>query len=136
MDNAMKSATMKQTPTNQTAGVSLHGIQVSIETTADLVFARHPDNFIVNDKFYPFIGPTPSGQLHHDIKRSSTYRDWQKNKSDLTLTATYKPPGCWATYRRFLLNIIAIFTITSLRLQGLLNNDSYQKIIDYSLFLV
>jgi hypothetical protein len=47
-----------------------------------MVFARHLDNFIVTRKSCPLIGTTPSGQLHHDTKRSSTYRDFAKTHAN------------------------------------------------------
>jgi hypothetical protein len=47
-----------------------------------MVFALHLDNFIMTRKSCPFIGTTPSGQLHHDTKPSSTYRDFAKTHAN------------------------------------------------------
>jgi hypothetical protein len=66
-----------------------------VTNPANLPGLSHLDNFIVTHKSCPLIGTTTSGQLHHDTKRSSTYRDFAKTSAyrqvgmpTLTRTAT------------------------------------------------
>jgi hypothetical protein len=47
-----------------------------------MVFALHLDYLIVTRKFRPLIGTTPSGQLYHDTKPSSIYRDFAKTHAN------------------------------------------------------
>jgi hypothetical protein len=59
-----------------------------------MVFALHLDNFIMTRKSCPLIGTTPSGQLHHDTKLSSTYRDFAKTHANPDTDGNIiKPPG-------------------------------------------
>jgi hypothetical protein len=77
--------------TNPAAKTKSIGLQADARVV--MVFARNLDYFIVTRKSCPLIGTTPSGQLHHDTKLSSTYRDFAKTHAnpDTPLAAGQAP---------------------------------------------
>jgi hypothetical protein len=73
----IKSCCTRTVPTAKTKSIGLQA-----DARVVMVFALHLDNFIVTRKSCPLIGTTPSGQLHHDTKPSSTYRDFAKTHAN------------------------------------------------------
>jgi hypothetical protein len=85
----IKSCATRTVPAAKTKSIGLQA-----DARVVMVFARHLDNFIVTRQILPFIGTTPSGQLHRDAKGSSTYRDFAKTHANPDTDGnSIKPPG-------------------------------------------
>jgi hypothetical protein len=90
---------IKSCATKTISAAKTKSIGLQADARVVMVFALHLDNFIVIRKFCPLIGTTPSGQIHHDSKRSSTYRDFAKTHANPDTDGNIiKPPGRYSAF--------------------------------------